>query len=621
MFTLNSQVFRLTLHLSLALSALCGWAASGGPAFAQEAAAANSADPMEKFPQVVALVNGQTVSRDMLAKECMKRYGTVVLDNLMNKHLIIQACEAKGIRITQKDVNDEIARVANKVGLTTKLFLDALEDERDITPEQYASEIVWPMLALRALAADKINVTPEEVEQIIQGEYGPRVLVRMIAVSSQTKAEQIHQAATVAPETFRRLAKEHSEDPASASVEGLLPQIRHNPEPDQLENIAFQLQPNEISPVFQVGEMHIMLQCVRHVPGSPPNPQALPMIRSGISERIRDQRLGAAADSIFAELQKTSEVVTILGNAEYEKKYSGVAGYINRRPVPLTLLAAECTARHGREILRGEISRLLLKGALQNSGKKVEQADIDAEIARAAEAAGYIRPDGQADMDGWLKSVQQEEGATIELYVSDAVWPSVALKKLVEDSVVITPEDLQKGFENNYGPKAEVLAIILSSQRAAQDVFRKAREAVEQGGEDAFGELAGQFSVEPVSRSNFGKIPAIRRHSGRPQLEEEAFSLLPGKISAVVAWGKQYAILYKQGETKPLIEDFEAVREELTREIREQKLRFQMSRYLERLLEESQIDNFLEGETQAGKVVTASGRQDGASRVTPAVNR
>jgi parvulin-like peptidyl-prolyl isomerase len=620
MFTLNSQALRITVHLSLLLSGFCGWVANGPNAAAQEAAAKN-VDPMERFPNVVALVNGKTISRDMLAKECMKRYGTVVLDNLMNKHLIKQACEAKGIRITQKDVNDEIARVANKVGLTTKLFLDALEEERDITPEQYASEIVWPMLALRALASDKINVTPEEVEQVIQGEYGPRVLVRMIAVSSQTKAEQIHQAAMAAPETFRRLAKEHSEDPASASVEGLLPQIRHNPEPDQLENIAFQLQPNEISPVFQVGEMHIMLQCVRHVPGSPPNPQALPMIRAGISERIRDQRLGAAADSIFAELQKTSEVVTILGNAEYEKKYPGVAGYINRRPVPLTLLAAECTSRHGREILRGEISRVLLKNALQNSGKTVEQADIDAEIARAAEAAGYIRPDGQADMDSWLKSVEQEEGATIELYVSDAVWPSVALKKLVEDSVVITQEDLQKGFENNYGPKAEVLAIILSSQRAAQDVFRQAREAVERGGEDAFGELAGQYSVEPVSRSNFGKIPAIRRHSGRPELEEEAFSLLPGEISAVVAWGKQYAILYKQGETKPLIEDFEAVREELTREIRERKLRFEMSRYLERLLEEAQIDNFLEGETQAGKVVTASGRQDGTSRVTPAVNR
>ena len=589
--------------------------------WAQDNAQAPAQNPMEQFPKVVAVVNGQTITREKLGDECLKRYGTIVLDNLLNKHLILQACEAKGIKITQQDVNDEIARVANKVGLNTKLFLEALEQERDILPEQYASEIVWPMLALRALAADEIQVSQEEVEKVYESEYGPKVQVRMIAVSQKSKADQLLAAATAAPETFRRLAKEHSEDAASAAVDGLLPPIRHYAGDDQLERIAFQLQPNQISPVFTIGEMYIILQCVRHLDAAYPNAQMIPMIRERISEQIRDQRLGEAADGIFQSLQSKSQVVVVLGNSELEKKYPGVAGYINRQPVPLAHLTAECIARHGREILRGEISRFLLTSSLEKINKTVTQQDIDAEIARAAEMAGYLKPDGRPDVTAWLKSIMEEEGATLELYVSDAVWPSVALKKLVEDTVNITEEDLQKGFEANFGPRAEVLAIVLSNQRAAEDVFRQARQDPT---EQNFGQLAAKYSVEPVSRANFGKVPPIRKFGGKPILEKAAFDLLPGEISGVLAWGDQYAVLFKQGETQPIVQEFEAVRGELTKEIREKKLRVAMSQHLDRMLKEAQIDNFLEGTVQNGKVVQAAGTRPAApagARPAPPLNR
>lgn len=571
-------------------------------------------NPLEKFPKVVAVVNGQTITRDRLAQDCMLRYGTIVLDNLLNKQLILQACKAKNITITQADVNEEISRVSNKVGLTPKLFLEALEKERDITPEQYAREIIWPMLALRALAADQIQVTPQEVEQVIQSEYGPKVQVRMIMVSQAEKAQQIHAAALAAPETFRRLAKEHSEDAASAAVEGLLPPIRRHSGDDQLEKIAFQLKPNETSPVFQIANMHIILQCVRHLEASFPSPQMLPMIRQRISDQLRDRRLGGAADGIFAKLQESSQVVKILGEPEKEAKYPGVAGYINRQPVPMNQLAYECMSRHGREILRGEISRTILKSSLKAIGKTVTQDDINAEIARGADTAGFLRNDGTPDVTSWLNNIVAEEGVTVDLYVSDAVWPSVALQKLVEDEVQLTDEDLQKGFESNFGPRAEVLAIVLSNQRTAQDVFRQAREnPTEQG----FGELAAKYSVEPVSRSNFGKIPALRKHGGRPVLEEAAFELLPGEISGVLAWGDQYCVLYKQSESKPLVTEFEAVREELQREILKKKMGIAMQQKMDQLLNNSQIDNFLEGTTQSGQVVPASAAEARAPVLAP----
>lgn len=563
-------------------------------ATAQEKSKTQAA-PLAAIPKVVAVVDGQTISRDKLADDCLLRYGSTVLDNLLHKHLILQACQSKAINITQSDVNEEIARQASKFGLSTKLFLQALEEERDITPENYAADVTWPMLALRALAADQIAVQPEEIERILQSEYGAKVQVRMIAIANKARAEELHAEAVSDPTQFRRLAKEFSEDAPSASVEGLLPPIRRNGGDDQIERIAFQLSPDEISPIFPIGEMNIILQCVRHLPATPPSPQLLPSIKQRIEDKLRDQRLGEAANTIFAKLEETSEVITVIGNKELEQKYPGVAGYINRQPVGREELAAEVVKRHGREILRGEISRLLLKQSLQKNGKSVIQPDIDAEIAAVAELNGYINRDGSPDVDGWLKSIVEQEGVSLELYVQDVVWPSVALRKLVEDEVQTTEEDLQKGFEANFGPRAEVLAIILTNQRTAEEVFRQARENLTEAN---FGELAAKYSVEPMSRSNFGKVAPLRRHSGQPTLEKAAFELQTGEMSGVIALKDQYAILYKQGETKPVITEFAAVRAELEREIREKKIRVAMQLKLSSLRDKAHIENFLDGSVQ-----------------------
>ena len=106
-------------------------------------------------------------------------------------------------------------------------------------------------------------------------------------------------------------------------------------------------------------------------------------------------------------------------------------------------------------------------------------------------------------MEKWLAEVTQEEGATSELYIRDAVWPTVALKKLVDSNVEVTQEDIQKGFDSNYGPRIEVLAIVLNNHRQA-----KAREmARDNPSEQFFGELAHQYSVDSVSRENFGRVP------------------------------------------------------------------------------------------------------------------
>jgi parvulin-like peptidyl-prolyl isomerase len=263
----------------------------------------------------------------------------------------------------------------------------------------------------------------------------------------------------------------------------------------------------------------------------------------------------------------------------------------------LEQLSKECALRHGKGVVEGEINRLVLQQELRRRGATVTEADIDEEIARAADAYDFLKPDGSPDTKAWLKAVTETDDVTVDLYVRDAVWPSVALKLLVRDQIQVTQEDYEKGVEANYGERVRVLAIVLGSQRQANTVWELARS---NPSEQFFGELAHQHSIEPVSRANFGNVPPIARHSGQPAVEEEAFRLKTGELSSIIVSGDKYIVLKCLGRTEPVVQDLAAVEEELRKDIYEKKLRRAMAEEFDRLREAAKIDNRLAGKSQTG---------------------
>ncbi len=554
---------------------------------------------------VMAAVNGEQITRQELADECLRRYGNEVLESIVNKHLIWQACQAKGVQITDADVEAEISRMANKFGLSPSRWLTMLHEERDIAPEQYRREIVWPTLALRTLAASQIVVTPEEMKEAWEAEYGPRVKVRAITVSSRERADQLRAAAVANPDDFGALAKQHSED-QSASVHGLIPPIRKNMGNADIERAAFAMKEGEISPVIKVANQYVILKCEKHLPETYIAERFRKDAEDRIRDRVQDNKLRGAAAALFQQLQKDAKVVNVRNDANLQKQMPGVAATINGQKIPIQQLAEECMERHGRDVLEGEINRKILLQALKRKNLQVTESDLNREIARAADAYGYMKRDGTPDIEKWLADVTKEDGATVELYVRDAVWPTVALKRLVDEQVQVTDEDIQKGFVSNYGPRVEALGIVMNSQRQAQKVWEMARDNPT---DQFFGELAHQYSVDSVSRENFGRIPPIRKNSGRPELEREAFALKPGELSGIIAVDDNYIILRCTGYTTPVVQSLDdEVRQELVKDLREKKIRLAMSVEFERLQKSAEIENFLVGTFQSASTGKAGGR-------------
>ncbi|MBN2474582.1 MAG: peptidylprolyl isomerase [Pirellulales bacterium] len=546
-------------------------------------------------PKTVAMVNGRQVSREVLGRECLRRYGVQVLESVVNKYLIAQECQRRGIVISRADVDAEVARMATRFSIPKDEWLTLLESERGINPTQYAEDVIWPILALRRLASDRLAVTPEELREEYEARYGAAVDARLISCSTLEKARQVRAKVVADPEQFPKLAKQYSEDAPSASLGGRIQPIRKHGNFPEIEQAAFTMQDGEISPVIPAGGQFVIIQRSHLLPGARVVDSA--KVAPKLEELVRDRKLREVSRDVFRQLQQQAKVVNVMDDPVKSRAMPGVAATINGQQITVNKLAEECIERHGPEVLEGTINRTLIEQACEKQKITITPQDIDQEIARAA-ADSLPLKDGKPDIEAWLELVTEQQGVSADVYRRDAVWPSIALRKLASGSVKLTEEDLAKGFEANYGPRVRCRAIVMSDLRRAQRVWEMAREkpTVEH-----FGELAVEYSIEPGSRALRGEIPPIKKHGGQPLLEQEAFALKPGELSGVVQLGERYAILYCEGRTKPVEVEMASVRDLIYKDLHEKKLRAAMAEYFRRLQDAATIDNLLTGTSQRPK--------------------
>jgi len=555
--------------------------------------------------RTVALVNGAEITQERLAAECLARHGATVLESLVNRRIIEQACTRAGVVVSAADVDKEIDAMASRFSLPRDKWLDLLRQERGVTEQQYSADIVWPMLALRRLASGSIEPTPDELQQAFEQQFGPAVKARIVVSRTRAEAEEIRKLAIASPDDFPALARAHSIDVGSASANGWVQPIRlHSGEP-QFDRAAFALRPGEISDVVKVADQFIVIKCEGHLPA---DTIAFDTVRERIASELREQKGRQASTEFFRRLQDASTIENVLNDPARSAAVPGVAALVNGEPIPLGTVQETCLERHGLEVLEVLITRTLIEQALTRAQQTIVKADVDAEIARAAESLGFRRPDGTPDVEAWMERVTREEKVPLRHYLDDIVWPTVALKKLV-GSVPVTADDLERAHAATFGPRARCRIIVLDSQRRAQEVWQLARQNPTP---EHVGALAEQYSVDPTSRSLRGEVPPIRQWGGQPTLEREAFALKPGELSGVVQVADRFMIIFCEGFTEPAAVTAAESRKELHADIFEKKQRIEMARHFTHLRESAAIDNMLAGTTQSPSRPTAAGDLPGA---------
>jgi parvulin-like peptidyl-prolyl isomerase len=394
------------------------------PAADARRAATSTAAPAEPNDQsAVAVVNGDQIARKQLVDACVGRHGEEVLESMVNKHLIQYHCQKRGIEITPADIDGEVDRMAKRFKLGRQQWLEMLQNERGITPEQYARDIIWPTIALRRLASNQMAVTPQELQKAYESEYGPAVRTRLIVVTDPQAAQQLHARAVANPDDFPRLAMDHSEDINSASIGGLIQPIRRHVGDAAIEQAVFQLQEGQVTPLIQVGNQYAILKCEGHIPA---RNVPISQVQEELIESIKEDKLREEANVLFAQLQKTATIKNVYNDDQLKRQMPGVVATVNGEPITYRQLGEECFARHAEEVLQIEISHLLLRQALGRQRVQINQQDLDAEIVHAAQLSGIVNAQGQADVPKWMEMATTDQGITRDQYLRDSVWPSAA---------------------------------------------------------------------------------------------------------------------------------------------------------------------------------------------------
>lgn len=200
---------------------------------------------------VVAVVNGVPITRQQLADELIARKGRAQLEALVHRTLIEQTCKAKGIVVTDREVQDEmIGEMKASASANLLDFEKSMLSPRKTTLFEYREDVIRPRLMIQKLAVAQLSLTDEDLKREFACLYGPRVAIRIITFKDHRIAQKTWSEIGGKPEIFLRYAK-MQENPDLASCAGLLNPFGRHTTHDKIEERSFQLKPGEISEVIQ----------------------------------------------------------------------------------------------------------------------------------------------------------------------------------------------------------------------------------------------------------------------------------------------------------------------------------------------------------------------------------
>jgi hypothetical protein len=257
-----------------------------------------------------------------------------------------------------------------------------------------------------------------------------------------------------------------------------------------------------------------------------------------------------------------------------------VVAYIGNVAVTREELGEYLIARYGGEKLEHMVNKRIIEDACKARGIQVSAADVEADLVETIRGLNITQ---REFIDKVLKNYRK----TLYEWKEDVVRPKLMMNRYCRDRVVCTPEDLQKAFDAYYGEKVECRMILwpLSEKRQALMEYARLRDS-----EEAFAKKAKEQAT-PTLAAKGGKLDPFGRNCfGNADVEREIFTLHPGELTSVIEAPEGLIVLKLDGR-KPAntTVSFNAVREQLTREILEKKTQAEIPRTFVELRKQANV--------------------------------
>ncbi len=113
---------------------------------------------------IAAMVNGQPISRWQLNSELGKKFGSQVLDGLINERLILAAAKQKGIFVTANEIDNRMKQIEDR--LKGKMGLDEALKAQGLTKEDLRKQIEI-QISIEKLFDKEATVSTQEIDDYL----------------------------------------------------------------------------------------------------------------------------------------------------------------------------------------------------------------------------------------------------------------------------------------------------------------------------------------------------------------------------------------------------------------------------------------------------------------------
>ncbi len=274
-----------------------------------------------------------------------------VVNELIIRTLIEEELAKRGIKITKDDVDAAVKEIIDKVGSKEQLdailkqngtsasqFRKDLEEEvkmkklaeqlgdskvSDAEAEKFYKENISKFKYPEKVRASHIliSVNPEEIEEIVKSDpknknITPEEVSKKVneeLTARKAKADKLYNEVKANVDNFAKIAKENSDDTASAVKGGDLGFFAKQEMVPEFANAAFATRPNSIAPVVksQYG-YHIILVTDRMEAGQEPFEKA----KADIKSYLTNQKQLKLLDNLVESLKKNAKIEFV--NTEYD---------------------------------------------------------------------------------------------------------------------------------------------------------------------------------------------------------------------------------------------------------------------------------------------------------------
>lgn len=270
--------------------------------------------------RVVAYLHGTVpLTREDFGEFLISRFASPErLEFFVNCQILDRACKAKGITVTDAEVDAQVIQdVRTFGGPTMRLaeFERQLLEKTNKTLLEYKEDVVRHRIALSKLVRASLTLTEDDLRKAFEAKYDRKVQCRMIQLMPDDRHRfDIYQKVSQSEEAFAEYARKQF-NPYLAGIGGKTPPIHKHFGDPHIEKKAFSLKVGEVSELLQIADKTwIILKCDEIIPAN--MAAKFEEERTALFKEVTEFKVEHEKRPFFARLRQEANPRILLANRQ-----------------------------------------------------------------------------------------------------------------------------------------------------------------------------------------------------------------------------------------------------------------------------------------------------------------